>query len=117
MMDLYLQTGFALAIVIGTILLLGKFLKKRQDKVGLMKLMGYQSLGTKKGLALVKVGQEVILVGVTATDIKLFKTMEGMFDESELDQPPSRPEQNPVSGFTDILHKFKALKDNLHADK
>jgi flagellar biogenesis protein FliO len=116
MTDLYLQTGLALAIVIGTIMVLGKFLKKRQEKAGLMKVMGYQSLGTKKGLALVKVGHEVILVGVTSTDIKLFKTIEGMIDESECDQTPPRAEQKPVSGFSDMLQKVKSLKDNLHAD-
>lgn len=117
MTDLYLQTAFALAFVIGTIFLLGKFLKKRQEKDGLMKVMGYQSLGTKKGLALVKVGQEVILVGVTATDIKLFKTIEGMIEENEHEHTPAGADKDAATGFADVLHKIKAMKDNFHADK
>jgi flagellar biogenesis protein FliO len=76
MMDLYLHMGVALILVSGLILLLGTVVKKRQDKGSLMKIMGYQSLGPKKGLAMVRVGQEMLLVGVTATDVKLLKSLD-----------------------------------------
>jgi flagellar biogenesis protein FliO len=81
MIDLYLQTGIALILVSGLIVLLGLFTKKRQDKANLMNIMGYQSLGPKKGLAMVRVGEEVILVGVTATDVKLLKSMDRFADD------------------------------------
>lgn len=76
MIDLYLQMGIALILVSGLIVAIGLISKKRQEKVSLMNIMSYQSLGPKKGLAMVRVGQEVILVGVTATDIKYLKNVE-----------------------------------------
>jgi len=82
MMDLYLHMGLALILVSALIFLLGLFVKKKQEKGSLMKIMGYQSLGPKKGMAMVKVGQEVLLLGVTANDVKLLKTLNGLEDET-----------------------------------
>ena len=82
MMDLYLHMGLALILVSGLIFLFGIFVKKKQDKGSLMKIMGYQSLGPKKGMAMVKVGQEVLLLGVTANDVKLLKTLSGLDEET-----------------------------------
>jgi len=81
MMDLYLHMGVALILVSGLIVLFGLFVKKKQDKGSVMKIMGYQSLGQKKGMAMVKVGQEVLLLGVTANDVKLLKTLSGLDEE------------------------------------
>jgi flagellar biogenesis protein FliO len=75
MMDLYLQMVVALIAVTGLILLLSLFFRKRQEKESFMKIVGYQSLGSKKGIAMIKVGQEVLLVGVTATDVKFLKAL------------------------------------------
>jgi flagellar protein FliO/FliZ len=82
MMDLYLQMGLALILVSGLIFLLGLFVKKKQEKGGLMKVMGYQSLGPKKGMAMVKVGGEVLLLGVTANDVKLLKSLGSLNEET-----------------------------------
>jgi len=82
MMDLYLHMGLALILVSGLIFLVGMFVKKKQDKGSLMKILGYQSLGPKKGMAMVKVGQEVLLLGVTANDVKLLKTLNGLDEET-----------------------------------
>ena len=73
----------ALILVGGLIFLLGHFVKKKQGHGSLMKIMGYQSLGPKKGLAIVRVGREAILVGVTATDIKFLKNLDHFDDETE----------------------------------
>ena len=120
MTQLYLQTGFALALVIGAIVLVGAFLKKRQAKDGLMKIMGYQSLGPKKGIAMVKVGTEVLLVGVTASDIRLLKTMATTVEEpvaaAEEDPEPVAPARTGrviVADISDKLSRLKAMKDTL----
>ena len=115
MTNLYLQTGTGLVLVVGVILLLGTFLKKRQEKDGLMKIMGYQSLGAKKGIAMVKIGQEVLLVSVTATDVKLLKTLDGVSDESEGE--PQKAAPATVADITDKLKKLRAMKDTLYAVK
>jgi flagellar biogenesis protein FliO len=117
MTDLYLQTGLGLVLVVGVIMLLGTFLKKRQEKDGLMKIMGYQSLGAKKGIAMVKIGQEVLLVSVTATDVKLLKTLDGCTDETETGHEPARTGQATVADITDKLKKLRAMKDTLYAVK
>ena len=105
MTDLYLQMLFALLLVGGLIFLLGHFVKKKQGQGSLMKIMGYQSLGPKKGLALVRIGREVILVGITATDVKLLKNIEHFDDETARDQTP---EKSGALKITDALANLKA---------
>ena len=117
MTDLYLQTGIGLVIVVGTIVLLGTFMKKRQEKDGLMKIMGYQSFGAKKGIAMVKIGQEVLLVSVTATDVKLLKTFDNVSEEPEAERLPTKTGQATVADITDKLKKLRAMKDTLYAIK
>jgi flagellar protein FliO/FliZ len=120
MTQLYLQTAFALALVIGAIYLVSAFMKKRQAKDGLMKIMGYQSLGPKKGIAMVKVGGEVLLVGVTANDIRLLKTMAGTAEEPveavDEDPEPAAPARTGrviVADISDKLSRLKAMKETL----
>ncbi len=119
MIDLYLHMGIALILVSGLILLLGQFLRKRQGKESLMKVMGYQSLGPKKGIAMVKVGREVLLLGVTATDVKLLKSLGARIDEPVTEQRefPEEPMAQTggviVADASGRLQKLKALKDSL----
>ena len=123
MIDIYLHMGVALILVSGLILLLGLFFKKRQDKESLMKIMGYQSLGPKKGIAMVKVGPEVLLVGVTATDIKLLKAMDAIIEEPETEAPQQREKTANIitADVSEKLQKLRALKgalkDSLYAIK
>lgn len=100
----------ALALVVGIILLAGFGLKKRQEKGGLMKILAYQSLGQKKGIAAVQVGKEVLVVAVTATDLKLLRT----FNDG-LDQPGA--EKAPVADIAAKLRRLKEMKDTLYAVK
>ncbi len=123
MIDIYLHMGVALILVSGLIFLLGLFFKKRQDKESLMKIMGYQSLGPKKGIAMVKVGPEVLLVGVTATDIKLLKAMDAIVEEQETEAPQQQKKTLNVitADVSEKLQKLRALKgvlkDSLYAIK
>jgi len=110
----YLQMALALILVIGLIVALGFVAKKKQGPEGLMKIVGYQSLGQKKGIAAVKIGQEVLLVAVTATDLKLLKTFDYAEDENVRNKPS---QQTSVAAAADNLMKLKALKDTLHAVK
>jgi flagellar biogenesis protein FliO len=97
MTDLYLQMVLALILVGGLIFLLGHCVTKKQGQGSLMTIMGYQSLGPKKGLALVKVGRETILVGVTATDIKLLKNLDLFDDKTESAQLPGKADSFKMS--------------------
>jgi flagellar biogenesis protein FliO len=110
MTELYLQMGIALVLVSGLILLLGLFVRKRQDKDCLMRVMGYQSLGPKKGIAMVKAGNEVLLVGVTASDVKLLKTVEGVVEKTD-----EQRSTTPAADQSPLLAKLRAMKESLYA--
>jgi flagellar protein FliO/FliZ len=113
MIELYLQMGLALIFVSGLILTLGFFLKKRQEKESLMRVMGYQSLGPKKGIAMVRIGGEVLLVGVTATDIKLLKTVDAPLEAPVAEEPRERTGGVITADASDKLQTLKAWKDTL----
>jgi flagellar biogenesis protein FliO len=133
MMDLYLHMGLALILVSGLILVLGIVAKKKQERGSLMKVMGYQSLGPKKGMAMVRVGREVLLLGVTANDVKLLKAMDGFEDENghpsfaqvaadaaaqadtadDDGRQQEKTERVIVADTGDKLKKLRAIKDAL----
>ena len=81
MTGIYVQVAAALAFVILLIVAAGFVLKKRQNRFGLMSVVSYQPFGAKKGVAALKVGKEVLIIGVSPNDLRLMKT----FGEEELD--------------------------------
>jgi len=99
----YIQMSIALVLVIGLILVIGMAMKKRQAKSALMTVLTYQSFGPKKGIAALKIGSEILLVGITSTDLKLLKT----YDENELD-----PEL--VRDINEKLNKLRNIKKLLN---
>jgi len=94
----YIQMAAALAFVVFLIVAAGHLLKKKQDRSGLMSIVSYQPIGAKKGVAALKVGREVFILGVTPNDMRLLK----IYSDSELDLPES-------SGFQGSLDKFRNL--------
>jgi len=110
MTALYLQMFGALALVIGAIVALGAVAKKRQSTPGAMKVLAYQSLGQKKGIAAVQAGAEVLLLAVTATDLKLLKTADEAFARELI-------EKDRTTATTDTLTVLRALKERLYAAK
>jgi flagellar biogenesis protein FliO len=99
----YLQMIVALVVVIGLIFVIGNILKKKQTKTSLMTVLTYQSFGPRKGIAALKIGTEILLVGVTSTDLKLLKT----FDENDLD-----PEL--IKDINEKLNKLRNIKKLLN---
>jgi len=116
MTGLYLQMILALALVIGMILLIGAALKKNPSKGGLMTVLAYQSLGLKKGVAALKVGNEVFILGVTPTEVKLFKTITDAGNEGFPEQAPEKASAI-TGGISGTLSRLKAMKDKLNAAK
>ncbi len=117
MTDFSLQIGIALIMISGLIVMMGLAAKKRQGRESLMKVMGYQSLGPKKGLAMVRVGEEVILVGVTATDVKLLKTLGPAAQQVEPNEEtaatPAESGRAVIADAAGNLDRLRALKDRL----
>ena len=94
----YIQMAAALAFVIMLIVGAGYFIKRKQNRYGIMSIVSYQPFGAKKGVAALKVGKEVLLLGVTQNDMRLLKT----FKASELDLPETE-------GFKQSLDKFRNM--------
>ncbi len=92
----YIQMAAALGFVILLIFAAAYVIKKKQNRFGLMSVVSYQPFGAKKGVAALKVGKEILLLGVTSNDMRLLK----VFKEHELDLP----EQD---GFRSKLEMFK----------
>lgn len=106
MMDLYIQMAIALAAVVGLIFLAGVFMKKKQLKPGIMNVVSYQSFGPKKAIVALSIGKEILLLGITPTDLKLLKT----YHEKDL-------EADSVREMSDKLVKLKNLKEGLYESK
>lgn len=77
----YLQAAAALAFVILLIAGAGHVLKKKQNRSGLMKIVGYHPFGPRKGVAAMKIGKEILILGVSQNDMRLLKT----FREDEIE--------------------------------
>ncbi len=94
----YIQMAAALLFVIVLIVGAGYVMKKKQDRFGLMSVISYQPFGTKKGVAALKIGSEVLLLGVTPSDMRLLK----VYKESELDIDAKEGFQNKFEKFKNI---------------
>jgi len=106
MSDLYIQVVTGLGIVIGMIFLISFFLKKRRIRRETMKVIAYHPLGTRKGVAAMKVGEEVLLLGVTPADIKLLRTYKATDFEVE-----------EIREISNKVMRLRKLKEGLGEDR
>jgi len=71
-----IKVMLSLLIVLGAIAVTARVMKGRSvSTTGLLRTLGYLSLGPRKGIAIVKAGREVMLLAVTPNDLKLLKTI------------------------------------------
>lgn len=106
MIDLYIQMAIALVVVVGLIFLMSFIMKKRQLKPGIMSILSYQSFGPKKAIVALGIGKEILLVGITPTDLKLLKT----YHENDL-------EADSVKELNDKLVRLRNIKEGLYESK
>ncbi len=79
MMDLYLQMILIIMITIGVaFIVLGLVTKRHQQRSGLINIVAYHTLDPRKGIAVavMKVGRELLFLGVTPNEVKLLKTVQ-----------------------------------------
>jgi flagellar biogenesis protein FliO len=86
MMGTYIQVAAALIFVVLLIVASGYVLKKKQNRFGLMSVVSYQPFGPKKGVAALKIGKEVLLLGLTPNDIRLLR----VFKDEDIDLPETK---------------------------
>jgi flagellar biogenesis protein FliO len=73
MTAMILQMVLALAFVLFLIFSVSLIYRKRQKASTLINLVAYHSFGQKMGIAALKVGDEILVLGMTPTDMKLLK--------------------------------------------
>ena len=94
----YIQMLSALIFVILLIAGIGFLMRKKQGRSGLMSMVSYYAMGPKKGVAALKVGKEVLILGVTSSDMRLLKT----FKEDELDLTDGNVFQGKLEKFRQV---------------
>jgi len=95
-----IRIGLALALVLGMLVAGSRFLRKRQEIRGFMSIVGYCSLGQKKGIAACRVGRDLLLIGVTQNSISLLKS----YREDELDS-------SFIREMKDNVRKLKGMRE------
>jgi len=98
MTGMYLQVAAALAFVILLIAAAGFVLKKKHNRFGLMSVVSYQPFGPKKGVAALKIGKEILILGVTQNDMRLLK----IFKDDEIDVTENQGFQSKLEKFMNI---------------
>jgi flagellar biogenesis protein FliO len=103
MMEQSLNLITAVVGIVGAVGLLALLYRKRQKQSTLLQLMAYQSLGAKKGVAALKVGQELLLIGVMPGGLRVLKTLkaEEVLKEEE-------------AVFSERWEKLRKLKEEIH---
>lgn len=102
----YIQMLAALAGILVVVLLLGYLARRKQVKTELMNMVGYHSFGPRKGIAALKVGKEILVLGVTMTDIKLLAS----YKASDLDD-------TGMHALHERISNLKTLKENIIESK
>ncbi|HEB76201.1 MAG TPA: hypothetical protein ENJ04_07610 [Nitrospirae bacterium] len=104
MMEEYLKIVVALIFVVGLILVVAGVMKNRNAaRTEILKTLGYLNLGPRKGIAIIKAGEEILLVGITANDLKLLKTLPESALESELNTLKDNIRQ--IKSFKEMLSR------------
>ena len=95
-----IKVMLSLLIVLGVIAGTARVMKGRSvSTTGLLRTLGYLSLGPRKGIAIVKAGREVMLLAVTPNDLKLLKTI------------PEEDVSVELASIKDNIKQIKGLKE------
>lgn len=120
MMDSYIHIVFAFGAVLGLLLIFyGLTVRRRQAEKGLINIIAYRILDPKRGVALavMKIGEELLFIGVTPNDMKVLKVLP---DKESITQKPDQG-QHPLKTTdrfrtSDFRHLSSAIKKRLNED-
>ena len=104
-----IKVTLALLIVLGGLYLLLRFLKQRiLPHKGMIEIVQYQPFGPKKGIAVIKVLKEYLVVGVADENISLLSKPNPIDVEEALKQQPAVSSQESRGKIKDLI-KWKFL--------
>jgi flagellar biosynthetic protein FliP len=102
-----IKVTVALLIVLGGLYLLLRFLKQRVlHNKGLIEIVQYQPFGPKKGVAIVKVLKEYLVLGIADESISLLSKPNHTDVEEALQKTEDRSQKSEV-GIKDLLKRSK----------
>ena len=102
MMDGSLSFVTALVGLALSIGILGYLYRRKQKSSNIFNLVAYQSLGAKKGVAALQVGQEILVLGVMPNGFRVLKTL----DAKEVLEIKGEP-------LSDRIGKLKKMKEEV----
>ena len=70
------QISIVLSFIILLIFVASLVYKKRRKGSGIISIVEYFSFGPKRGIAALKVGNEILIVGITLSEFRLLKTLD-----------------------------------------
>ena len=76
MTSLFGQISIVISFITLLIFIAALIYKKRQKGSGLISIIEYFSFGPKRGIAALKVGKEILIVGITLNEFRLLKTLD-----------------------------------------
>jgi flagellar biogenesis protein FliO len=100
MMDSALSFITAAVGLVLSIVVLGFLYRRKQKQSNIINLVAYQSLGSKKGVAALQVGTDILVVGVMPNGLRVLKTIAA-------DEVLEKKEDH----FYEKLEKLRKLKE------
>lgn len=100
MMDGSLTFATALVGLVLAMAVLGILFRRKQKQSHIFRMVAYQSLGSKKGVAALQVGNEILLIGIMPSGLRVLKTMEA----KEVNETRETP-------YSDRMEKLRKLKE------
>lgn len=92
----------ALIGLILSLVVLGVLYKRKKKQSHIFHMVAYQSLGSKKGVAALQVGNEILLLGIMPNGLRVLKTMEA----KEVIEDRGAP-------YSDRMEKLRKLKEEI----
>ena len=119
LLGVMLRLVFSLGVVLVLMALTGRALRNRQLGVGSVgrrspariEVLGRQTLGRNVGVAVVRVADRAMLVGVTEGSVRLLTDLPlESFPEPEVDDTPAAPGFSSMSGFLELVRERTVRK-------
>jgi flagellar biogenesis protein FliO len=103
-MDGTLSFITALVGLVLSMVVFGFMYRRKQKQSNIINLVAYQSLGAKKGVAALRVGGEILVVGIMPSGFRVLKTLEA--------EAVTEKAEGPV---TERIEKLRKLKEEIDA--
>jgi flagellar biogenesis protein FliO len=101
MIDSTLSFVTALIGIVLSLVFFGIIYRRKQKQSGIINLVAYQSLGSKKGVAALQIGREILLIGVMPNGLRVLKTL-AVKELQKIEETPS-----------DRLDKLRKMSEDL----